>query len=143
MHYLVFLFFLCLACSQQETVQEKVILKPKESPIVNTENSLKIVDDKVGSGPTAAPGHKVKVHYVGTLDNGKQFDSSRDRNMPFEFALGAGQVIQGWDKGIVGMNVGGVRSLTIPPELAYGASAIGSIPAHSTLHFQVELLAIQ
>jgi FKBP-type peptidyl-prolyl cis-trans isomerase FkpA len=101
------------------------------------------VDDlTVGEGPKAAAGDTLSVHYVGTLDDGTQFDSSRDRGSPFEFTLGVGQVIQGWDEGMKGMQVGGMRNLTIPAELGYGARDTGSIPANSTLHFEVELLEI-
>lgn len=109
----------------------------------NTIEGMTIEDIKVGTGATAEAGKMVSVHYVGTLTNGTKFDSSRDRGNPFTFALGAGQVIEGWDKGVVGMKVGGVRKLTIPPDLAYGDRAIGSIPANSTLVFEVELLDVK
>ena len=80
---------------------------------------------------------------MGTLTNGTKFDSSRDRGTPFTFNLGAGEVIDGWDKGVAGMRVGGIRRLTIPPDLAYGDRAVGSIPANSTLVFEVELLGVK
>ena len=97
----------------------------------------------VGTGATAEPGQDVIVHYVGRLADGKQFDSSRARRDPLDFALGAGDVIRGWDEGLPGMRVGGKRRLTIPPELAYGAHGLaGVIPPHSTLVFEVELLEI-
>ena len=106
--------------------------------------SLQIDDVKVGDGDEAAAGHTVSVHYTGTLTDGKKFDSSKDRNQPFEFSLGAGQVIAGWDQGVAGMKVGGVRKLTIPPDLAYGASGVpGAIPPNSTLVFEVELLRVK
>lgn len=98
---------------------------------------------KQGSGAVAKAGDKVSVHYVGTLLNGTKFDSSRDRGTPFEFTLGAGQVIQGWDQGVAGMKVGEIRRLTIPAALAYGARAVGPIPANSALVFEVELLGIK
>lgn len=103
--------------------------------------SLKIEDLKVGSGAEAKAGQSVAVHYVGTLTNGSKFDSSRDRGEPFEFRLGAGQVIKGWDQGVAGMKVGGLRKLTIPPDLGYGARGFPPvIPGNSTLVFEVELL---
>jgi FKBP-type peptidyl-prolyl cis-trans isomerase FkpA len=102
---------------------------------------LVIEDIKVGDGAEAKSGQTVTVHYVGTLTDGKKFDSSRDRGQGFSFKLGAGQVIQGWDQGVVGMKVGGMRKLTIPPELAYGDRGFpGAIPPRSTLVFEVELL---
>ncbi len=98
----------------------------------------------VGQGAEAVARKRVVVHYTGTLTNGSKFDSSRDRDDPFEFVLGAGQVIQGWDQGIVGMKVGGRRILTIPPEMAYGARGYAPvIPPNSTLVFDVELLDVR
>ncbi|QSQ12585.1 FKBP-type peptidyl-prolyl cis-trans isomerase [Myxococcus landrumensis] len=106
--------------------------------------SLKIEDSKEGTGDVAKAGQTVSVHYVGTLTDGKKFDSSRDRGQPFSFKLGAGQVIQGWDQGVAGMKVGGVRKLTIPPELGYGARGAGGvIPPNATLVFEVELLGVR
>lgn len=104
---------------------------------------LEIIDDVVGTGAEAVPGKTVVVHYTGTLTNGTKFDSSRDRGTPFEFVLGSGQVIRGWDEGVKGMKVGGKRRLVIPPEMAYGAQAVGPIPANSTLLFEVELLQVK
>lgn len=106
--------------------------------------SLKVEDVKVGTGAEATQGKTVTVHYVGTLTNGSKFDSSRDRNEGFSFPLGAGRVIKGWDQGVAGMKVGGVRKLTIPPELGYGAHGFPPvIPPNSTLVFEVELLAVR
>lgn len=104
---------------------------------------LKIEDLKVGTGAEATPGKMVTVHYTGWLTNGTKFDSSVDRGKPFKFHLGGGQVIQGWDKGVAGMKVGGKRKLTIPPELGYGARGVGPIPPNSTLVFEVELLGVE
>ncbi len=99
---------------------------------------------KEGTGAIAKKGDTVSVHYVGVLENGTKFDSSVDRGTPFEFSLGAGQVIPGWDIGIEGMKVGEVRKLTIPSELAYGSSGAGNaIPPNATLIFEVQLLGIK
>jgi FKBP-type peptidyl-prolyl cis-trans isomerase len=96
-----------------------------------------------GTGPSPNTGDTVSVHYTGWLTNGAKFDSSVDRGDPFEFVLGCGQVIKGWDQGVAAMKVGDTVRLTIPPELAYGASGYpGAIPPNSTLIFQVELLSI-
>lgn len=105
--------------------------------------SLQIEDLKVGTGAEAKAGQNVSVHYVGTLTNGNNFDSSRDRGSPFQFRLGAGQVIKGWDQGVAGMKVGGLRKLTIPPDMGYGARGFPPvIPGNSTLVFEVELLGV-
>ncbi len=96
----------------------------------------------VGQGAEAQAGDMITVHYVGTLTSGQVFDSSRDRNQPFNFTLGAGQVIKGWDEGVAGMKVGGKRRLVISPDYGYGASAVGPIPPNSTLIFEVELLDV-
>ena len=105
---------------------------------------LEIEDLQVGEGIEVANGDQVTVHYTGWLIDGTKFDSSLDRGKPFTFKLGARQVIQGWDSGVRGMQVGGIRKLTIPPELAYGDRAVGGglIPANSTLVFEVKLLEI-
>jgi FKBP-type peptidyl-prolyl cis-trans isomerase FkpA len=110
-------------------------------------SGLQYDDTKIGTGATAKKGDDVSVHYTGWLYNngeqGKKFDSSKDRNDPFEFPLGAGHVIQGWDEGVQGMQVGGTRRLVIPPELGYGARGAGGvIPPNATLMFEVELLAV-
>ena len=107
-------------------------------------SELIIEDLVVGNGATATAGQTVSVHYTGWLTDGKKFDSSVDRNDPFEFRLGAGQVIPGWDQGVAGMQVGGKRKLTIPPELGYGSRGAGGvIPPNATLVFEVELLGLR
>ncbi len=110
---------------------------------ITTPSGLQIEDLTMGQGPAAAAGQTVSVHYTGWLADGRQFDSSRDRDEPFDFPLGRGYVIPGWDEGVQGMQVGGVRRLTIPPQLAYGTRGAGGvIPPNATLVFEVELLAI-
>ena len=115
--------------------------------MVTTDSGLQYEDTTVGSGATAQAGQQVSVHYTGWLYNdsikGAKFDSSKDRNDPFGFRLGAGQVIKGWDEGVQGMKVGGARTLVIPPELGYGARGAGGvIPPNATLMFDVELLGV-
>ncbi|MEK7103695.1 MAG: FKBP-type peptidyl-prolyl cis-trans isomerase [Patescibacteria group bacterium] len=104
---------------------------------------LEINDTVVGSGAVAEKGDLLTVHYTGKLSNGVVFDSSYVRKQPFEFQLGAGMVIEGWDKGLVGMKIGGKRSLSIPASMAYGMVERGSIPAGSDLYFEVELVSIK
>ncbi|MDF3820563.1 FKBP-type peptidyl-prolyl cis-trans isomerase [Leptospira sp. 96542] len=106
-------------------------------------DELLIQDTKQGLGREAIRGTTVVVHYTGKLTNGKVFDSSVDRGEPFSFQLGQGQVIQGWERGIMGMKEGGKRKLTIPPKYGYGERAVGPIPANSTLIFDVELLKVK
>jgi FKBP-type peptidyl-prolyl cis-trans isomerase len=106
--------------------------------------NTQVQDIKVGSGPAAKAGDTVSVHYVGTLTNGTKFDSSRDRGRPFSFTLGQGRVIKGWDNGVPGMQVGGLRKLSIPAEEGYGSRGAGnSIPPNANLVFEVELLEIK
>ncbi len=108
-----------------------------------TPSGLQYADDAVGDGAEAKAGDRVSVHYTGTLEDGSQFDSSKDRGTPFDFALGAGQVIAGWDEGVAGMKVGGTRRLRIPADLGYGSRGYPPvIPPDALLHFEVDLLAI-
>jgi len=110
---------------------------------VTTPSGLKYVDEVVGGGDSPQQGKKVKVHYTGRLTDGKKFDSSVDRGQPFEFTIGIGQVIKGWDEGVMTMKVGGKRQLIIPPDLGYGArGAGGAIPPNAELIFDVELLGV-
>lgn len=110
-----------------------------------TASGLRYIDYGGGSGEAAKAGKRVSVHYTGTLENGSKFDSSRDRGQPFEFGLGQGQVIKGWDEGVAGMRVGDKRRLIIPGDLAYGPRGAGGglIPPNATLIFDVELLGIR
>lgn len=122
---------LLAACSQAEA-------QPTVTP-----SGLQIEVLQAGSGATAAAGDTAIVHYTGWLTDGTKFDSSLDRGRTFEFGLGAGMVIEGWDEGVIGMKVGGKRKLTIPPELAYGDRGVGGIiPPGATLVFEVELLDV-
>ena len=110
---------------------------------ITTASGLQIEEIHVGTGETAQAGQFVSVHYTGWLTDGRKFDSSKDRDEPFEFSLGGHMVIAGWDEGVQGMKVGGVRKLTIPPQLGYGARGAGGvIPPNATLVFEVELLGI-
>jgi FKBP-type peptidyl-prolyl cis-trans isomerase len=115
----------------------------KEEKIITTKSGLKYIEVKVGAGKEAKAGNNVVVHYTGTFKDGKKFDSSVDRKKPFEFSLGAGEVIKGWDEGVAGMKEGGKRKLIIPSDLAYGPKGRGPIPGNSELHFDVELITVK
>jgi FKBP-type peptidyl-prolyl cis-trans isomerase len=114
-------------------------------PGVKTDDGLMYWDIRVGTGAAAKEGNRVRVHYTGWLTTGKKFDSSVDRNEPFDFTIGNGEVIKGWEEGVAGMRVGGRRQLRIPPELGYGANGTpdGTIPPNATLIFDVQLLQVQ
>jgi len=116
--------------------------KAGEKAVIATPSGLKYTDIVEGTGASPQTGQNVVVHYTGTLEDGTKFDSSRDRNQPFQFKIGVGQVIKGWDEGVSTMKVGGRRQLVIPPDLGYGARGIGPIPPNSTLLFDVELLKV-
>jgi FKBP-type peptidyl-prolyl cis-trans isomerase FkpA len=141
------IFFLALvslaaipACSKVEEPGQQSF-KPAQGTPESTE--FVSIDEVVGTGKEAKEGSKVKVHYTGTLTNGTKFDSSRDKGTPFEFTIGAGNVIKGWDKGVVGMKVGGKRKLEIPSSLAYGDEGRPpTIPKKARLKFDIELLAV-
>ncbi len=116
---------------------------PSPTPVVTQAPSqFSATDITVGTGESVKAGDKIVVNYKGTLLDGTVFDSSYDRGTPFSFTLGAGEVIEGWDKGFDGMKIGGKRKLVIPAEMGYGAQAVGTIPANSTLVFEVELLEV-
>ena len=151
------LFLLPLGCTCNKQAEENKVATPApsdagapsaaaaaaEAPKADAGAALKIEEVTVGAGDEAVDGKQVMVHYVGTLTDGTKFDSSIDRNQPFPFVLGQGQVIKGWDQGVKGMKVGGKRKLTIPPALAYGAEGAGGvIPPNATLVFEVELLGV-
>lgn len=111
--------------------------------VISTDSGLQYIDIVEGTGNSPKQGDRVRVHYTGTLENGTKFDSSVDSNKPFEFQIGVGQVIPGWDEGVMSMKVGGKRKLVIPPQLGYGARGIGPIPPNATLLFDVELLEVK
>lgn len=134
--------------SEPSTINQETIIALNINDLnmdnaVTTESGLKYIDVTEGNGVSPEKGQTVTVHYTGVLENGQKFDSSRDRNQPFSFKIGVGQVIKGWDEGVGTMSVGGRRQLIIPPELGYGSRGAGGvIPPNSTLIFDVELLKI-
>jgi len=130
--------------SEPEVSEQAESMSKKTGSGVNDVMELVKEDIKVGEGDEAVAGKSVTVHYTGTLENGTKFDSSKDRGEPFKFSLGTGEVIKGWDNGVAGMKVGGVRKLTIPPELGYGERGAGAvIPPNAVLIFEVELLGVE
>ena len=128
---------------QQEANSEKENGEKNKEEVKNENQKLEIEVLKEGTGEEAKNNDKVTVHYTGTLENGTKFDSSLDRGDPFVFTLGVGDVIKGWDQGVLGMKVGEKRKLTIPSELGYGTRGAGSIPPNATLIFEVELLEVE
>lgn len=129
-----------------EPRKEVPVSQPAPQPAeVTTASGLRYVDLVVGTGPSPARGELAQVHYTGVLENGMKFDSSRDRGVPFEFPVGMGRVIKGWDEGVASMKVGGKRKLIIPANLGYGERGTpgGPIPPNATLIFDVELLGIR
>lgn len=126
----------------KNSVESESMKTQETSNQTSQATELKIEDIKVGTGDVVEKGDTVVINYVGTLTDGTKFDSSYDRNEPFQTEIGVGRVIEGWDKGVVGMKVGGKRRLTIPPEMGYGQQGVGPIPPNSTLIFDVELLEV-
>ncbi len=137
----------CTQCSQKpaETAKDGAQSAEQAAQEAAPAGKLEIVDIEVGKGAVAEPGKRLTVHYTGTLQDGKKFDSSRDEGRsPFPFTLGAGHVIAGWEEGIKGMKEGGKRKLVIPPQMAYGERGAGGlIPPNATLIFEVELLKVE
>jgi FKBP-type peptidyl-prolyl cis-trans isomerase FkpA len=133
-----------LGCSKPDPEPTSTFKPAEAPPELPGPDKLEIVDDVVGTGKEAKPGDTVRVHYTGTLMSGKKFDSSRDKGEPFEFKLGGGNVIKGWDQGVPGMKVGGKRRLTIPFDLAYGEDGHPpSIPPKAALKFDLELVEVK
>ena len=142
---LALVFVACQKPSNKKEEVNKTEIATSSAPVmgqeITTTTGLKYIDETIGTGKKPKTGDKVKVHYTGTLEDGTKFDSSRDRNKPFDFILG-GRVIQGWNEGVATMKEGGKRKLIIPPELGYGERSAGSIPPNSTLFFDVELIEV-
>ncbi len=152
-HFQVFaiIITICASLAVAQTAARKSI-PPKTSaptkvtgPGIKTDSGLQYWEIRMGNGEAAKEGSRVRVHYTGWLTNGKKFDSSVDAGKPFDFTIGNGEVIKGWEEGVAGMRVGGKRQLKIPPELGYGTEGTpdGPIPPNATLIFDVQLLAVQ
>jgi len=147
----IVLVFILVACNEISNKKEVALTEtqnttaqvPAVDQEITTSTGLKYIDEVIGTGKTPQPGDKVKVHYTGTLEDGTKFDSSRDRNQPFEFTIGVGRVIKGWDEGVSTMKESGKRKLIIPSDLGYGERGAGKlIPPGATLHFDVELIEV-
>jgi FKBP-type peptidyl-prolyl cis-trans isomerase len=141
--------FLLISCGGAQTTTTEPAPAPRPpppkeetaaTPPSKYSPGLEVVDTKIGGGQECKAGDRITVRYVGTLDDGTEFDRSKPTAT---FSIGKGMLIKGWDEGIPGMRVGGIRNLTIPPSLGYGGTTKGNIPAYSTLHFEVELIAIE
>ena len=152
MNFKIVLILFCLFIGACKATNEEVADKTNESiqstdegdKVNTTDSGLEYVDTVVGNGDSPKQGDKVVVHYTGTLEDGTKFDSSVDRGTPFEFTIGVGQVIRGWDEGVMSMQVGGKRTLNIPADLAYGDRGAGRvISPNSTLLFDIELISIK
>lgn len=128
---------------EDNSTDQPVDIEATDLNVTGVMKSMQAEDIVVGNGQEVKKGDTLTVDYTGTLTDGTKFDSSKDRGQPFEFTVGNGDVIQGWDQGLIGMKVGGTRKLTIPPELAYGDQERPGIPANSTLVFEIELLGIK
>ncbi len=140
---LVLLGYLLFAGPAMNLFNQSVMNSTDNLNTQTPETGVVVSDVVAGEGASAEAGDTLTVHYVGTLTDGKVFDSSVDRNTPFSFTLGIGEVIRGWDEGMLGMKVGGKRVLVIAPDYGYGAQVAGPIPANSTLIFEVELLDVK
>jgi len=126
-----------------DTPTNSVTINEVSQAPTGSNEKLEVTDEKIGTGKEVKKGDTVEINYVGTLTNGKKFDASAEHGGPFTTQIGVGQVIKGWDEGIIGMKVGGKRKLVIPPSLGYGSQNMGTIPPNSTLIFQVELVGIK
>lgn len=140
-YFIIFLLASLLVFGCKSSQSTKDDNKPQ---YITTPSGLQYIDIKEGTGDIPTIGQKVIVHYVSSLENGTKFDSSRERNKPYKFTVGANEVIKGWDEGVQTMRVGGIRKLIIPPELAWGSRSMGDeIPPNSTIIIEVELLGIE
>ncbi len=140
---IVFSYFIFGLNNSPTNTPDTITAQQPNQPQSSNNSKLQISDEKIGTGAAVKKGDTVEINYVGTLANGTKFDASADHGGAFTTQIGVGQVIKGWDEGIIGMKVGGKRKLTIPPSLGYGNQAVGSIPPNSNLIFHVELVGIK